>query len=162
METEEKKETKDLIKKDKPKKTTKKDIIFIILTLLLCYLSMDLLNGTYLDFSALINFSLPLPDRFTIFMFIFQSQFINLKFVFNIIIIISLYLFLYGITNRTKLSCIIIYVFTMIFGTLNYIVTNLRGVSISISDIFSVKTALSVSDGLKVYFIYFFPYLLED
>ena len=40
----------------------------------------------------------------------------------------------------------------MTFGVLNYSIRKLRGVAITLPDIFSIRTALNVSDGMKVQF----------
>ena len=125
-----------------------KKFIFLTLFFFACYISMELLNGKNISFADICIADW--GQKKLIIFEIIKNFFKIKKFLYNYIVFIFLYWIIYGITNRTKLTCSIIYVFTMVFGIINYIVEQVRGVAISISDIYSLKTALSVSDGIKV------------
>lgn len=70
----------------------------------------------------------------------------------NILISIIIYTFIYAIINRKRMSLVITVSVLFLYETANYVVTTLRGSSITILDILSLKTALNVSKGLKIEF----------
>lgn len=94
-------------------------------------------------------------------LFLSMKYFSEIKDILNILnkymvitfaIWISEYLILKGLTNKTKLSILIVLLLEIIFDIINYIVRNARGSSITISDIFALKTALTVSNSIKIQF----------
>lgn len=122
---------------------------FILAFFFLCYLFSELLNGNEVLFLRMIGFHSTVIERFEAFNISINNIFRAPKFIVNYLLFIFLYFVIYGITNRTKMSCTIIAVFTFIFGIVNYIITDLRGMSITISDIYSFKTAMNVAKGVK-------------
>ena len=115
--------------------------IVIGLFLFACYISMDLLNGQNINFSMLVTDWIPWEPKSEVILNFLQTTFGSFKFWWNYITLILFYLILKGLTNRTKLSCILIYIATLAFGTINYIVTQIRGMAVSVSDILSIRTA---------------------
>lgn len=123
--------------------------VFIALFFLGCYLVSELLNGNDVLFTKICSFSVPFDEKKVYFKSLWQDVFKFQKFFVNYFLLIFVYWIIYGITNRTKLSCAIILCCTFAFGAANYIVTNLRGVSITIADIYSIRTAMNVAKGIK-------------
>ncbi|MBQ9298800.1 MAG: sulfatase-like hydrolase/transferase [Clostridia bacterium] len=64
----------------------------------------------------------------------------------------SIYLIIKGITNKTKLSLTILIGLETIFDIINYIVRTVRGSTITVSDMFAIRTALSVSKNMHLEF----------
>lgn len=126
-----------------------KKSIFILLFFFACYIAMDLLNGNNVLFSKIFSFSTSLNEKANIIKGILIDFFKFPKFICNFAIFIFLYLFVYGITNRTKISCTIVSSTAIVFGIINYIVTQVRGIAITVSDIYSVQTAMNVAKGIK-------------
>ena len=140
---------KGYLKSTELKKAIKK-AVFLMLFFLACYISMELLNGKNISFA---DICIADWEQKKLVILKIIENFFNAKankFIYNYIVFIFLYLIIYGITNRTKLTCSIIYVSTVVFGVINYIVEQVRGVAISISDIYSLKTAFSVSERIEV------------
>lgn len=102
------------------------NIIILVLVLLASYISMELLNVQNLDNSFQIS-----------------------RIIYNCILPLCMYFILYGITNNTKISCTIVYTLIIIYGILNYIVFQARGVGLTISDAYSIGTATSVAEGIQ-------------
>ena len=75
---------------------------------------------------------------------LFKNFFECPKFIGNVLILLFMYLIVYGITNKTKLSCMIVSTVAIVFGVTNYIVTQIRGIAITISDVYSIQTAMSL------------------
>lgn len=63
-----------------------------------------------------------------------------------------IYLILKGLTNRTKLSLALLIGGEVVFDIINYIVRTVRGSTITVSDMFAIRTALSVSKNIKLSF----------
>ena len=124
--------------------------IFIVLFFLGCYIVSELLNGNDILFGKLYSFSIPFEEKKEYFKTLWKDVFKFPKFFVNYFLLIFFYWIIYGLTNRTKLSCAIILGCTFGFGAMNYIVTNLRGMSITISDIYSIRTAMNVAKGMRV------------
>lgn len=131
------------------KKINIKKIICIALIFLICYFISELLNGNEIIFNNIFGKDVIREDRITYLQNLWKDIFKLPKFWANYFLFIFLYWILYGFTNRTKVSCIVITVCMYIFGMSNYFVRVLRGNAISISDIFSIRTALNVAKGLK-------------
>ena len=72
--------------------------------------------------------------------------------IVTIIVWVSEYLILKGITNKTKLSISIVAGVEIVFDIINYVVRMARGSTITISDLSAVKTALSVSKNIHLKF----------
>ena len=71
------------------------------------------------------------------------------RFFYNYILILASFMALYFILGKTKLALIISTFFWTLIDIINYVVFKIRGTPLAISDIFSVGTALSVTEGLK-------------
>lgn len=124
-------------------------LLFVVLFSFFCYFISELLNGNEIMFIKIFGFSSNWAERWEGIKFSFIDFFKFPKFLVNYLMIIFAYWILYGLTNRTRLSCTIILVFSFVFGVVNYIVTDLRGISITISDIYSIRTAINVAKGVK-------------
>lgn len=131
------------------KKISWKKTIVIGLFFLFCYFISELLNGNDVIFVKIFGFSSTWEERANFFKVAFLDFFKFPKFLVNYLLLIFSYWIIYGLTNKTKASCAIILVCTFLFGTANYIVTELRGISITISDIYSIRTAINVASGMK-------------
>ena len=66
---------------------------------------------------------------------------------FNVIILFSLMLFIYGVSSSGRLAIIITDSLYLILSVLNAVITQFRGRSIDVVDIYSISTALDVSDS---------------
>lgn len=140
-------EEKQLIKK--VKKFDIKKTIIIILFFFLCYIFMELLNGNNIAFTKIFNLSTSFDEKITLIGNIMYDFFRFPKFIGNFLILIFLYLIIYGLTNKTKVACSIVSGAMFLFGIINYFVTQIRGIGITISDIYSIQTALNVASGIK-------------
>lgn len=69
---------------------------------------------------------------------------------YSLLIILALYLLIYAISNRKKLSLMLTTIFLFIFESINYFVFQIRGVALSLSDILSIGTALGVANGITI------------
>lgn len=121
---------------------------FIFMIFLSIFIVSDLLNGyrnyKYIDENFLYHIR-----NFIVFM---DDAFSTTKVFKTLLFYDAMYLILKGITKKTNLSLKIIYAIFVLFGIINYIVMDTRGVGISFTDILSVKTALSVSNAIKFKF----------
>lgn len=77
---------------------------------------------------------------------------ISLKGILNIAIYAILLLIFYAITNRTQYSAIILWIFTFVFGLVNYFVTSFRVIPVLAADIMSMNTALNVANNYEYTF----------
>lgn len=109
------------------------NIIILVLVLFASYISMELLNAQSLELS-------------------FQVK----RIIYNCAIPLCMYFIIYGITNKSKISCTIVYTLIIIYGILNYIVLQARGVALTISDVYSIGTATSVAEGIQFDFNSYF------
>lgn len=137
--------------KDFLKKIDIKKAITIILFFLSCYISMELLNGGNINFTRIFSFSYSWSEKFELIKDTVMNFFVYPKFIFNLLVLIFLYFVIYGITNKTKLSCIIVSVFIMIFSMINYFITGIRGIALTISDVYGIRTAANVSSAIKLH-----------
>lgn len=126
-----------------------KKTIFIVLFFFVCYVSTQLLNGREILFIDTFSPSTDWEQRKVLIVEILKNFFECPKFIGNLLILISMYLIVYGITNKTRLSCMIVSTIAVTFGVVNYIVTQVRGISITISDVYSIQTAASVAKGIQ-------------
>lgn len=74
----------------------------------------------------------------------------NSKYYISIILLFAITLIIYAITNRKKLSIIFTISFFYIYSMINYIITQLRGSSITLYDILSIETALNVANNTRI------------
>lgn len=132
------------------KKINLKKLFFLLIFFFVCYSISELLNGNNISFSKIVGFSIKWEDRINYIETIAKGFFRFPKFIINYCIFVCLYFVMYGLTNRTKFSCFAILVFDFLFGLINYIVRGFRGVSVTLSDIYSIRTALNVASGLKL------------
>lgn len=140
--------TKKRIMLEKLKKIKLGKAIAIALVLFACYLSAELLSGNDL-FVKLFTSSDGFSEKWNICKEIFGYVFRFPKFLANMAILVCLYFLIYGITNRTKLTCTIVYSFFVLFGMINYSVFKVRGISVTLSDIYSIRTAMNVAKGIR-------------
>ena len=101
--------------------------IYIAITIVLLFISMRFFNDAK-DINIIEN-----------------GQYI----VLTIIIWLSEYFILKGITGKKKISIGIVVGIETIYDIINYIVRIARGATITISDLFAIKTALSVSKNIN-------------
>lgn len=132
------------------KKIDYKKLIFIMLFFLECYFISEFLNGNEVYFNKMLGFKSSWKERSTAFGAAFMDFFKFPKFFANYFLLIFIYWIIYGLTNRSKLTCTVIMCVTFLFGVINYVVTDLRGMSITISDIYSIRTAANVAKGIKL------------
>lgn len=132
------------------KKINLKKLFFLLIFFFVCYIISELLNGNSIEFKRIFDFSIKWEDKADYVESVVQRFFKCPKFIANYCLFICLYFILYGLTNRTKISCLTILIFDFLFGVINYTVRSFRGVSITLSDIYSIRTALNVVDGLKL------------
>lgn len=78
------------------------------------------------------------------------------RFLFNFIVIIFLYLFIYALSNSFKSTIILVNLFLLVLGVANYTVTCFRGTPLVPWDILSIKTAAYVADSYTFSFNYYF------
>lgn len=126
-----------------------KKAIFITLFFFICYISTQLLNGREIRFIDTFSPSTEWEDRKILILDILKNFFECPKFIGNLLILLFMYLIVYGITNKTKLSCLIVSTLAITFGVVNYIVTQVRGIAITVSDVYSIQTAVSVAKGIE-------------
>lgn len=132
------------------RKINLKKLLFILIFFLVCYVISELLNGSSIDFVRIFDFSIRWTDKADYVDLIIKGFFKCPKFIVNYCLFVCLYFILYGLTNRTKFSCLTILTFDFLFGLINYTVRSFRGISVTLSDIYSVRTALNVASGLKL------------
>ena len=132
------------------KKINLKKLLFLLIFFFVCYIISELLNGNSIEFKRIFDFSIKWEDKADYVESVVQRFFKCPKFIANYCLFICLYFILYGLTNRTKISCLTILIFDFLFGVINYTVRSFRCVSITLSDIYSIRTALNVVDGLKL------------
>lgn len=125
-----------------------KKSVFIIAFFFICYLSTQLLNGNNVTFRKIFSFSTEWEERKILILDTVQDIFKCPKFIGNMLILLAFYMIVYGITNKTKLSCMIVSTLAVTFGVANYIVTQVRGISITISDVYAIQTAMNVAKGV--------------
>ena len=82
--------------------------------------------------------------------------------IVTIIVWVSEYLILKGITNKTKLSISIVAGVEIVFDIINYVVRMARGSTITISDLSAVKTALSVSKNIHLNNVFIIPHFCPN
>ncbi len=125
------------------KKINIKKIGAILLIFVSCYISMELLNGitefTIGEVSTFADVSL------------WISRVLK-KVFFSAIVLFPLYLIMKSLVGKTKFTCTFLYTIIIIFSIANYIVTKVRGISITISDFYAIKTAINVAKGIKIKF----------
>ena len=126
-----------------------KKAVFITVFFFICYVSTQLLNGKEIPFIDTFKPSTDWEYRKELIEEIFKNFFECPKFIGNVLILLFMYLIVYGITNKTKLSCMIVSTVAIVFGVTNYIVTQIRGIAITISDVYSIQTAMSVAKGIQ-------------
>lgn len=70
--------------------------------------------------------------------------------ILTLLLIFAVYLILKGITGNSKIACLCILIFSLIFEILNYIVMDLRGGGITLADIYSLQAAVNVMGGIRI------------
>ena len=82
--------------------------------------------------------------------YVVETAVSHYKMFSNFLMCIWLFIIIYGISNRPRLSAVLTSVIVIFFELLNYFVLQVRGFAITISDIYAVKTAISVAGGLSL------------
>lgn len=131
------------------KKLDKKRFIFLTLFFLFLYFISEFFNGNEVLFKKIFGFSSTWNERVESFKNAWSDFFKFPKFWANYFLFVFIYWIIYGLTNRTKFSLAFITIFTFVFGVVNYVVTETRGISVTISDIYSIRTAMNVASGIK-------------
>ena len=126
-----------------------KKAIFITLFFCICYVSTEALNGNDMQFDKLFGANVSWEEKSAIIESKLDDFFKFPKFICNLAIYIFLYLIVYGLTNRTKLSCTIVSGASVVFGIINYIVMQVRGIAITVSDVYAIQTAANVAKGIR-------------
>lgn len=106
-------------------------IIFLLLSVVLSYIIIELLN---------------------------QNNLFNLyikRLIFNFIVIILLHLFIYSLSNKISITIIVSNAIIFILGLVNYTVTCFRGTPLVPWDILSIKTAVHVATSYSFEFNYY-------
>ena len=67
----------------------------------------------------------------------------------GILVLVAIYIIFYSITNKKRISLIIVTLITYGFAVINYAVTDIRGSAVTLSDILSIRTALNVTTGIN-------------
>lgn len=130
-------------------KLDKKRLIFLTLFFLFLYFMSEFLNGNNVLFQKIFGFSSTWAERVEAFKATWSDFFKLPKWWANYLIFVFIYLIIYGLTNRTKFALCFITIFTFIFGVVNYVVTETRGISVTISDVYSIRTAMNVASGIR-------------
>ncbi len=131
------------------KKLDKKRLIFLMLFFLFLYFMSEFLNGNNVVFQKIFGFSSTVSERAEGLKNTWSDFFKLPKWWANYLLFVFIYWIIYGLTNRTKFALGFITAFTFIFGVINYVVTQTRGISVTISDIYSIRTAMNVASGIK-------------
>ena len=82
--------------------------------------------------------------------YVVETAVSHFKMFSNFLMCIWIFIIIYGISNRPRLSAVLTSVIIIFFELLNYFVLQVRGFAITISDIYAVKTAISVAGGLSL------------
>lgn len=118
---------KNIINKIKTNQEKIKNYLLIILIFLITYIIMALLNE--MEIKNIFNLK---------------------KIILNYLIILSIFFIIKAVTGKIKIASIITSFLFFIFEIINYTVTQVRGISLSISDIYSIKTAMGVAKGIRL------------
>lgn len=126
-----------------------KKAVFITVFFFICYLSTQLLNGNNVVFKKIFEFSTDWNERKELIYQTLEDIFKCPKSIGNVLVLLFMYLIVYGITNKTKLSCMIVSTLAITFGVINYIVIQVRGIAITVSDVYAIQTAMNVAKGIR-------------
>ncbi len=159
-------EWKQKWRESKVGKFVKRNFRNTILVLLICYaiffMSLTFLKSERMDFIEAVGQAIKtefqtkmslgarLNSLVTIGYYIFVILFVGREFL-CFFILLALFAILKGVTGNTRASCILLFIFSLVFEIINYIVRQLRGSGITIADIFAIQTAVNVADkGMNV------------
>jgi len=159
-------EWKQKWKASKVGKFVKRNFRNTILVLLICYaiffMSLTFLKSERMDFIETVSQTIKtefqtkmslgarLNSLATIGYYVFVILFVGKEFL-CFFILLALFAILKGVTGNTRASCILLFIFSLVFEIINYIVRQLRGSGITIADIFAIQTAVNVADkGMNV------------
>lgn len=142
---------KAIIKKIKGIEVNKekiKTVAIVLLVPLLIYTIMCLLTES-IGIEELENID---NKKFLLLAKFIRKSFIDssAKLILNYLLILAIFLISKGITGKTKNASIITICLCFAFEIINYIVTQVRGISVTISDIYSISTAIGVAKGIKL------------
>lgn len=135
-------------------KLLKNKIFCISLFFFFIYTSTELLNN--ITYKEIIQSGVTMKERIHSMLLAIYTFFLFHKVVGTAFIFLGAYLIFKVMTGKTKLTCFIIGFIAEVYGIINYIILDARGVGLSISDIYSVKTAMNVAKGMKVEINIFF------
>lgn len=71
------------------------------------------------------------------------------KMVYNGLLILATFMCIYALIGKTKISLVLSTAIWILIDIANYIVFKIRGTVLTISDIFSLSTALTVTEGME-------------
>lgn len=127
---------------------------FIVIAIFFLVISvcLELINTSECMFSDTFLFNNSPQERIDNYKQFWSIAVTNGKLLANYFLCIFIFLIIYGITNRPRLSCLVTAALVICFEMLNYLVIQARGFAITVSDIYAIKTAMSVADGLEFKF----------
>ena len=126
--------------------------IVIAIFFLVISICLELINTSECMFSDTFLFNNSPQERIDNYKQFWSIAVTNGKMLANYFACIFIFLIVYGITNRPRLSCIVTAALVICIEMLNYLVIQARGFAITVSDIYAIKTAISVADGLEFKF----------
>ena len=131
-------------------------ILFSILSCIMFAIKIDLDKNWNIIFSFF-SFILSIFFSYMIIELLNQNELFSLynkRLIFNFIVIVLLYIFIYAISNKTNLTIILANSILFILGIVNYTVTCFRGTPLVPWDILSLKTAAYVASSYTFKFGY--------
>lgn len=125
------------------------EILKLFLIFSLIYIMQEFLNGSNTIFILKnINVLAKKYELKNVLSLLCSLTIFNTKYYLSVLLLIVVSILIYAITNRKKASLIFIGSIVLIYSLINYLVTQIRGSSITIYDILSIKTALNVSKNI--------------
>lgn len=125
------------------------EILKLFLIFSLIYIMQEFLNGSNTIFIFKnINVLAKKYELKNVLSVLCSLTIFNTKYYLSVLLLIVISILIYAITNRKKASLIFIGSIVLIYSLINYLVTQIRGSSITIYDILSIKTALNVSKNI--------------
>lgn len=117
---------------------------------LICTIVLSVLSIFIIFYNT--QFSLSTGVIAKTFSFMIHMRFIHL--VFNLFILVTIFLILYAITNSFKITIIAMAVMSFIISTINYFVTEFRGTAFIAVDFTTADTGLNVAGGYEYKFVF--------
>ncbi len=127
---------------------------FTVLYFFFIYLATDFLNN--FSYREIFTKGIPNNEFWKYFWEATKYIFGPMKILCNMTLYMAAYFVINSVLNKTRLSCLIISFFSMMFAIANYAIIDLRGAALTLADVYSLKTALNVSKGIVVSMDLFF------